>query len=172
MEKAAMLITPAASALPATYQGLTFTLARRMLWMGQPARRFALPAGSYNSALSARCGFVRRADKPEFPCYLYGWKYQHVHAARSATGGARKATPGRRLSFHPRHILLSNGTVDAQPVHVYGYTFNLVAGKTAASVKLPSNRQAAFLAIGLGGAPAANADVQPGAWKLQFSPKR
>jgi hypothetical protein len=44
-----------------------------------------------------------------------------------------------------------NGQTQSLAVNVYGYTFNLTAGKTVASVKLPSNRNVVFLGIGLGG---------------------
>jgi hypothetical protein len=36
------------------------------------------------------------------------------------------------------------------PWNVYGYTFNLTAGKTPASVKLPANRDVIFLGVGWG----------------------
>ena len=62
--------------------------------------------------------------------------------------------PGESIVASPSSLILNGGTLDtAQTVHVYGYTFNLTAGKTAASVTLPSNRNAIFLAIGFGSAP-------------------
>jgi hypothetical protein len=60
---------------------------------------------------------------------------------------------GETIVSSPSSLILNGGTLDSgQTVHVYGYTFNLAAGKTAASVTLPANRNAIFLAIGLGNA--------------------
>jgi len=42
------------------------------------------------------------------------------------------------------------GVTNATPVNVYGYTFALTAGKTPASVKLPSNRNVVLVGIGWG----------------------
>ena len=43
----------------------------------------------------------------------------------------------------------SNGTRDTRPMTLYGYTFNLSASKTVASIKLPSNRNVVVLAMNL-----------------------
>jgi hypothetical protein len=62
--------------------------------------------------------------------------------------------PGETIVASPSSLILNGGTLDtAQTVHVYGYTLNLTTGKTAASITLPSNRNAIFLAIGFGNAP-------------------
>jgi len=46
----------------------------------------------------------------------------------------------------------SNGTRDTRPVALYGYTFNLISGKTAKSIALPNNRNVVVLSMNLSGA--------------------
>ncbi|MGB9266387.1 MAG: chitobiase/beta-hexosaminidase C-terminal domain-containing protein [Terriglobales bacterium] len=144
----------------ATYQGLTFTFGPANALDGVSSETVALPAGSYTQLYLLGAGSYGAQTNQSF-LVTYTDGSTSTFTQTLSDWWSSQGYTGETVVVSPANIILSNGTVDAQPVHVYGYTFNLVAGKTAASVKLPSNRQAAFLAIGLGGAPAATPTFSP-----------
>ena len=133
----------------ASYQGVTFNFGPANALDGISGVTVALPPGSYNQLYLLGAGSYGAQTNQSFVVtYTDGTTSTFTQALSDwwSSGGY----PGETIVVSPANIILSNGSVSNQPVHLYGYTFNLVLGKTAASVKLPSNRDVAILAMGLG----------------------
>ncbi|MFZ0686674.1 MAG: chitobiase/beta-hexosaminidase C-terminal domain-containing protein [Terriglobales bacterium] len=135
----------------ATYQGLTFTFGPANAPDGVTSETIPLPAGSYSQLFLLGAGsYGAQANQNFVVTYTDGTTSTFTQTVSDWWNS--QGYPGETVVASPANIILSNGTVDSQTVHVYGYTFNLTAGKTAASVTLPSNRQVVVLGMGLNGA--------------------
>ena len=133
----------------ATYQGVTFNFGPVNALDGISGVTVALPPGSYNQLyLLGAASYGAQTNQNFVVTYTDGTTSTFTQTLSDwwSSGGYS----GETILVSPANIILSNGSVSNQPVHLYGYTFNLVQGKTAASVKLPSNRDVALLAMGLG----------------------
>ena len=139
----------------ATYQGFTFTLGPvNALDAVSDNVKVTLPAGSYSQLLLLGLGaFGAQQNQNTIVTYTDGQAPAHLHRAYSDWWNSSKF-PGETIVTSPANIISSNGSLETQPVNLYGYTFNLTPGKTAASVTLPGDRDVIFLAMALANAAA------------------
>jgi hypothetical protein len=143
----------------ATYKGQTFVFGPANAPDGVSSETIALPAGSYASLYLLGAGSYGAQTNQSF-VVTYTDGTTSTFTQTLSDWWASQGYPGETVVVSPSNIILSNGAVDAQPVNLYGYTFNLIASKTVASLKLPSDRQTAFLAIGLS-APTGATPITP-----------
>ena len=132
-----------------SYQGVTFPLAAANTLDAISSQTVPLPAGSFtnlfllgaavNGAQTNQSIVVTYTDGTTSPLTqnFSDWCHQQGY-----TGETLVIATANRIS--------PNGSTQTITCNLYGYTFALASGKTAASVKLPSNRNVAFLALGLG----------------------
>ena len=144
----------------ATYQGLTFNFAAPNTLDALISQTVALPAGSYSQLFLLGLGAFGAQNNQTF-IVTYTDKSTSTFTQSMSDWWHASNFPGETIVASPANIIASNGTLLTQNVNLYGYTFNLTAGKTAATLTLPSNRDAIFLAIGLGGTTAATPTFSP-----------
>ncbi len=133
-----------------TYQGQTFTLGPANALDAVVAQTVALPAGSYSQLFLLGLG-VFGAQNNQSIVVTYTDGSTSTFTQSMSDWWHSSGFSGETIVSSPSNIIAYNGSLESQPVSLYGYTFNLTAGKVAASVRLPFNRNAIFLAIGLGG---------------------
>jgi hypothetical protein len=133
-----------------SYAGVSFTLGAPNALDAVNAQTIPLPAGSYGQIFLLGAGVNgSQINQSVVVTYTDGsnstftQSFSDWATPKSFTGESTVAQMANRIS--------PNGQTQSLAVNVYGYTFNLTAGKTVASVKLPSNRNVVFLGIGLGG---------------------
>jgi hypothetical protein len=133
-----------------SYQGMTFTLGPANALDAVEAQTVPLPSGSYtqlyllgagaNGSQTNQTVVVTYTDgsTSTFTQNFSDWAFPQSYAGETTV-----LTAASRIG--------SGGKVTTPAVSVYGYVFNLNAGKTVSSVKLPANRSVVFFAIGLNG---------------------
>lgn len=134
----------------ATYNGLTFNFAAPDTLDAVNAQTVALPAGSYSELFLLGLGVFGAQNNQTF-VVTYTDGSTSTFTQSMSDWWHPSNFPGETIVSSPANIIASNGTLETQPVSLYGYTFNLTPGKTAATLRLPFNRDAIFLGIGLGG---------------------
>ncbi len=134
----------------ATYQGQTFTLGPANALDAVVAQTVALPAGSYSKLFLLGLGVFGSQNNQTF-IVTYTDGSTSTFTQSVSDWWHSSVFSGETIVSSPSNIITYNGSLYSQPVSLYGYTFNLTAGKVAATVRLPFNRNAIFLAIGLGG---------------------
>jgi hypothetical protein len=132
----------------ATYKGVTFVFGPANAPDGVSSETIPLPAGSYGSLYLLGAGSYGAQTNQSF-VVTYTDGTTSTFTQTLSDWWSSQGYTGETVVVAPSNIIYFTGAVDAQPVNLYGYTFNLIAGKTVASLKLPSNRDVAFLAIGL-----------------------
>jgi hypothetical protein len=133
-----------------TYQGQTFTLGPANALDAVVAQTVALPAGSYSQLFLLGLG-VFGAQNNQSIVVTYTDGSTSTFTQSMSDWWHFSGFSGETIVSSPPNIISYNGSLYSQPVSLYGYTFNLTASKVAATVRLPFNRNAIFLAIGLGG---------------------
>ena len=131
-----------------TYQKVSVPLAAANALDAVTSQTINLPSGQYgqlfllgaavNGAQTNQSVVVTYTDgsKSTFTQSFSDWAHP-----QSYTGEATVIQTANRIA--------PNGTTQSGTFDVFGYTFNLTAGKTVANVKLPSNRNVVFLGMGL-----------------------
>lgn len=130
------------------YQNLTFPLAAANtadavssiavpLLAGQYSQLFLLGAGSSGNQMNQTIV----ATYTDGSSSTFTQNFSDWVTPQNFAGEATVSTTSSRIT--------PSGQSGNPTVYVYGYTFNLTAGKTVASVKLPPNRNVGFFAIGL-----------------------
>jgi hypothetical protein len=148
----------------ATYQGQVFTLGPGNALDAVVAQTVALPAGSYSQLFLLGLG-VFGAQNNQSIVVTYTDGSSSTFTQSISDWWHSSGFSGETVVSSPSNIIAYNGSFEFQPVSLYGYTFNLTAGKVAATVRLPFNRNVIFLAIGLGGTSTVQTAATP-----SFSP--
>ena len=147
----------------ATYQGLTFAFGPANALDAVSEVTVPVAAGSYNQLYLLGTGVfgpvtgqsivVTYTDgsSSTFTQSFSDWGYPQGYA-----GETKVVQTANRIS--------PSGATQSQTWYLYGYSFNLTAGKTPASVKLPANRDVIFFGVGWGtsATPAPGFTLSPG----------
>ena len=145
-----------------TYQGVTFPLGAANTL---DAVSFANGAtAGWMPTLSSSCwvrlSTVRRRIRPSSSTYTDGSTSTFSQSFSDWFAGP-KGYSGETTVIQTANRIMPGGGTQSGTVDVYGYTFPLTAGKTAASVRLPCNRNVVFLGIGVGGAIGTGTPITP-----------
>jgi len=133
-----------------TYQNLAFPLGAANAPDAASSEKIALPAGTYNQLyLVGASSYGPYASQSVVVTYTDGSTSTFTQSF--SDWGAPQKYAGETTVLQMASRITPTGATQAGPWYVYGYTFALAAGKTAASVTLPSNRNIVFFGIGLGG---------------------
>ncbi len=131
-----------------TYQGLTLPLASANALDAITSQTVPLPAG-YSQIFLLGAG-VNGAQKNQSVVVTYTDGTTSTFTQNFSDWASPQNYTGETTVIANTNRISPNGQTQTLTVDVFGYTFSLTAGKTAASVKLPSNRNVVFLAIGVG----------------------
>jgi hypothetical protein len=133
-----------------SYGGISFTLGAPNALDAVNAQTVPLPAGSYGQIFLLGAG-VNGSQINQSVVVTYTDGSNSTFSQSFSDWATPKSFTGETTVAQMANRISPNGQTQTLAVNVYGYTFNLTAGKTAANVKLPFNRNVVFLGIGLGG---------------------
>jgi hypothetical protein len=132
-----------------TYQGVTFPLAGSSTTDAVIAYTVSLPSGSYNELFLLGAG-VNGTQQNQTVVVTYTDGSTSTFTQSFSDWCHYSQFSGESLVAQMATRIIPGGGTQSGTINVYGYTFPLTAGKTAASVKLPFTREVIFLGIGLG----------------------
>jgi hypothetical protein len=132
----------------ATYQGLSFTLGPVNAPDAVNGQTIPL-SGSYNQLYLLGAGANgAQLNQPVVVTYTDGTTTTFTQSF--SDWAIPQGFSGESIVLAASNRIAPNGQVNSLAVNLYGYTFELTAGKTPQSVKLPSNRNVIFLGVGVG----------------------
>ena len=132
-----------------TYQNLAFPLGGANVADAVTSQTIALPAGSYGQ-LFVLGGGVNGNQTNQAIVVTYTDGSTNTFTQNFSDWAHPQGYSGETTVIANASRIGPNGQTATPAVYVFGYTFNLNAGKAVASVKLPSNRNVVFLGMGLG----------------------
>lgn len=151
-----------------SYQGVAFPLAAANTLDAISSQTVAVPAGSFTSLFLLGAA-VNGAQTNQSIVVTYTDGTTSTLTQNFSDWCHQQGYTGETLVISPVNRISPNGSTQTITCNLYGYTFALTSGKTAATVKLPSNRNVVFLALGLGTVPSTPIvpyiQVNGGAWQ-------
>lgn len=152
-----------------TYQSLSFPLGSANALDAVYGQTIALPAGSYGQLFMLGAA-VNGSQSNQNVVVTYTDGSTNTFTQNFSDWCVRQNYTGETLVIATANRITPNGGTQTIPCNVYGYTFTLNSGKTAASVRLPNNRNLVFLALGLGASSTGTPiipyiQVNGGAWQ-------
>jgi sugar lactone lactonase YvrE len=155
-----------------TYQSLAFSLGSANAPDAVYGQTIALPAGSHGQLFLLGAGVNGNQTNQNIVVTYTDGSTSTLTQSFSDWCSPQNYS-GETLVIASSNRISSNGQTQTIACNLYGYTFALNASKTAASVKLPANRNVVFLAMGLGtstGTPITPyIQVNGGAWQTTNS---
>jgi hypothetical protein len=133
-----------------SYQNVIFPLAAANAPDAVSNETVALPFGSYNQLyLLGGCAYGPQTNLSLVVTYTDGTSSTFTQSF--SDWGHPSNFTGETTVIQMANRITPGGGTQSGPWNVYGYTFNLTAGKIPASVSLPTRRNIVVLGIGLGG---------------------
>jgi hypothetical protein len=132
----------------ATYQGLVFTLGPANAPDAVSSQTVAL-SGPYNQLYLLGAG-VNGAQTNQTIVVTYTDGTTSTFTQSFSDWANPQGFTGETTLLAASNRIAPNGQTQSLPVNVYGYTFELTAGKILQSVKLPHNRNVVVLGVGVG----------------------
>ncbi|MGA9529095.1 MAG: choice-of-anchor D domain-containing protein, partial [Terriglobales bacterium] len=144
-----------------TYQGVTFPLGAANALDAVSGQSVPLPSGAYTQLLLVGAAVNGpQTNQTIIVTYTDGSTSTFTQSFSDWFAGP-KGFSGETTVIQTANRIVPGGGTQSGTVDVYGYTFPLTAGKTAASVRLPCNRNVVFLAVGVGGAIGSGTPITP-----------
>ncbi len=144
-----------------TYQGVTFPLAAANTLDAISSQTVPLPAGSYTQLLLLGAAVNGPQTNQTIVVTYTDGSTSAFSQSFSDWFTGPKGYSGESTVIQTANRITPNGGTQSGTIDVYGYMFPLTAGKTAASVRLPWNRNVVFLGIGMGGAIGTASPITP-----------
>ncbi len=146
-----------------SYQGVTFPVGASNAADAITGATVPLPAGSYGQLYLLGAG-VNGAQSNQSIVVTYTDGSTSTFTQTLSDWCHYSGFSGESLVAQMATRIVPGGGTQSGTINVYGYTFQLTSGKTAANVKLPNNRNVVFLAIGLGGGGGNGTAITPYVW--------
>lgn len=144
-----------------TYKGVTFPLGAANALDAVSGQTVPLPSGAYTQLyLLGAAVNGPQTNQTIVVTYTDGSSSTFTQSFSDWFAGP-KGYSGETTVIQTANRIVPGGGTQSGTVDVYGYTFQLTAGKTPASVRLPCNRNVVFLAIGVGGAVGTGTPITP-----------
>lgn len=129
-----------------TFNGTAFTIGAANTPDAVTSATVALPAGQYTSLRLLAAGVNGNQASQTFVVHYTDGSTSTFKQSLSDWVYAQ-SYPGESIAWNMSYRDNSDGTRDVRPMHLYGYSFNLNATKTVASLTLPNNRNVVVLAV-------------------------
>ena len=133
-----------------SYQGVAFPLAAANTLDAISSQTVPVPSGSYTQLFLLGAA-VNGAQTNQSVVVTYTDGSTSTFSQNFSDWCHQQGYTGETLVISTANRITWNGGTQTITCNLYGYTFALTSGKTAATVKLPWNRNVVFLALGLGG---------------------
>ncbi len=143
-----------------SYQGVTFPLAAANTLDAISSQTVPVPYGTYTQLFLLGAA-VNGAQTNQSVVVTYTDGTTSTFTQSFSDWCHQQGYTGETLVIATANRIMPGGGTQTIACNLYGYTFALTSGKTAATVKLPWNRNAVFLAVGLGGGSAIAAPITP-----------
>jgi hypothetical protein len=131
-----------------SYQNLTIPLGTANALDAITSKTINLPAGQYGQ-LYLLGAAVNGAQTNQSIVVTYSDGSSSTFTQSFSDWAIPQKYTGETIVISTSNRIAPSGLTQTGTFDVYGYTFTLTAGKTVASVKLPSNRNVVFLGLGL-----------------------
>jgi hypothetical protein len=150
-----------------TYQNLAVPLAAANALDAVSSQTINLPSGQYGQLFLLGAA-VNGAQTNQSIVITYTDGSKSTFTQSFSDWAIPQKYSGETTVIQTANRIAPSGQIQTGTFDVYGYTFNLTAGKTLANVKLPANRNVVFLGMGLGaGLPTATTpgfSITPGTY--------
>ena len=131
-----------------TYQNLAVPLAAANALDAVSSQTINLPSGQYGQLFLLGAA-VNGAQTNQSIVVTYTDGSNSTFTQSFSDWAIPQKYSGETTVIQTANRIAPSGQIQTGTFDVYGYTFNLTAGKTLANVKLPANRNVVFLGMGL-----------------------
>jgi Chitobiase/beta-hexosaminidase C-terminal domain len=149
----------------ATYKGLTFPLGGSNALDAVNNRTIPFSAGQYSQLYLLATG-VDGSQVNQSVVVTYTDGTTSTFAQSFSDWGSAQNYPGETVVTKASNRVGPHGFIYNETTNLYGYTFALIAGKTPATVKLPSARNVVILGLGLGNSSASGGNDLSGSYNV------